>query len=101
MKKCMAQLPAARHACDAEGIKAFACLLMVLNEELAGLELVWIHHIQQLPPRSIIFLQILSIEFLRTMLILAMPTLAARVSDTYSINNGKGIAHALNSSCNE
>ena len=68
MKDCIAQLPVARHACDAEGIKAPACLLMVLDEELAGLELVWIHHVEQLPPRGIVFLQILSVELLRATL---------------------------------
>ena len=101
MNSCMAQLPAARQACDAAGIKAPACLLVVLDEELAGLELVWIHDVEQLPPRGIIFLQILSVEFLRTMLIQAMPILAARVSGTYSINTAKGITHALKPSCNE
>lgn len=41
-------------------------LLMVLYEELAGLELVRVHHIQQLPPRSIGRLQILPVKLLHS-----------------------------------
>ena len=41
-----------------------ACLFVVLDQELAGLEFVRVHDIQQLPPGSIIFLQILSVELL-------------------------------------
>ena len=89
------------HAWVAEGNGEPACLLVILNKELAGLELIWIHHIQQLPPCGIIFLQILSVEFLRYMLVLSMPTFAARISDTQSINHDKDVTIALESSCNE
>lgn len=41
-----------------------ACLLMVLDEELAGLELVRIHDVQQLLPRSIVLFQVLPVELL-------------------------------------
>ena len=47
-----------------------ADLLMVLDEELAGLELVWIHHVEQLPPGSVVLLQILPVELLHAMLCL-------------------------------
>ena len=41
-----------------------ACLFMVLDQELAGLELVGVHDIQQLPPCGVVLLQVLPVEFL-------------------------------------
>ena len=43
-----------------------AHLLMVLYEKLAGLELLGVHHVQQLPPCSIGRLQILPVELLHS-----------------------------------
>ena len=37
---------------------------MVLDEELAGLELVGVHDVQQLPPRRVLLLQVLMVELL-------------------------------------
>jgi hypothetical protein len=38
---------------------------VVLDEELAGLELVGVHDVQQLPPGCIVLLQIFPVELLR------------------------------------
>ena len=57
MRGCMAQLSMAVRAWEAEGDKEPARLLVVLDEELAGLELVWVHHVQQLPPCGVVFLR--------------------------------------------
>ena len=43
-----------------------AHLLVVLYEKLAGLELLGVHHVQQLPPCSIGRLQILPVELLHS-----------------------------------
>ncbi len=49
-----------------ESISGAACLFVVLDEELARLELVGVHDIQQLSPRSVLLLQVLPVELLHT-----------------------------------
>ncbi len=45
-------------------IEYAACLFMVLDQELAGLEFVGVHDVQQLPPSGIILLQVFPVELL-------------------------------------
>ena len=54
-----------RQPAHSTGARPGADLLMVLDEELAGLELVRVHYVQQLSPRSVGGLQILPVKLLQ------------------------------------